>query len=91
LKFTPLNNEYEVKYVNPQMFYDINLRVDIPQDAFLIVTPSKEALTKRCIVGNAFFTKDGPTQQQEQVLIVVPQPYRVEQTAQGKTVQSAQK
>jgi hypothetical protein len=91
MQFTPLNNQYEVQYVHPQMFYDVNLRVDIPENSFLIVTPSSIATSIPSSVGNAFFIKEGTTQRQEQVLIVVPQPYQVQQKGQGKVAQSAPK
>jgi hypothetical protein len=79
LMFTQLNDTYEMKYVDPEMYYDLNCRVDIPKDGFLVLTPSpKVALPS--IIGRAFLTKDGPTDQLEHVLIIIPrQLLKVEQ------------
>ncbi len=83
MQFTQLNDTYEIQFVNPEMFYDLHFKADIPTDSFLIVTPSPDA-SRPSSVGNAFFIKNSPAERQEQVLIVVPQPYKVEQSAERK-------
>ncbi|MGH7177371.1 MAG: hypothetical protein ACREJC_08330 [Tepidisphaeraceae bacterium] len=69
-------SEAEIAYVNPETIYDLNLRVDVPPGQILIVSPSSEA-ANACSVGRAFFTRDGHTERLEQILIFVPQPYKV--------------
>ncbi len=71
LQFTPGNEERELAYVKPERFYDLNMRVDIPRDSFLVVAPSTDA-ARPTSVGQAFLTADGPAERMEQVLLVVP-------------------
>jgi hypothetical protein len=72
-EFTPLNNENEIQYVEPELLYDLNLRVDIPKDRFFIVMPSPDA-EQPSTVGAAFLTKQGHTDRQEEVLLIIPRP-----------------
>lgn len=79
LQYTALNGELEVQgFINPEVIYDLNCRVDIPQDSFLILTPSPSA-SRPTSIGNAFFMKDGPAERMEQVVLVVPRGIKVEQ------------
>lgn len=78
LDYSILNNELaEVQFVSPEMFYDCNLRVDVPIESFIVIGPSPEAATSTSI-GGTFLVKDGKSQREEQVLIIVPRPFRVE-------------
>ena len=72
--FTQLNEGYEMKFINPERYYDLNFRVDIPGDSFLVVSPSPRA-QNTMTVGNAFLTKSGAADRLEQILIVIPHPY----------------
>jgi hypothetical protein len=76
-QFTKLNNELEVQYINPETYYDLKLRVDIPKDQFFIVMPSADARYETS-VGRAFLTKDGPTDRLEQILLIIPRAILVE-------------
>jgi hypothetical protein len=71
-EFTPLNNENEIQYVEPELLYDLNLRVDIPKDRFFIVMPS--ATADSASVGAAFLIKQGHTDRQEEILLIIPHP-----------------
>ena len=71
LNYTERGNEVEVAYVEPQTLYDLNLRVDLPLDHFLVVAPSAE-VSEQTTVGAAFLTEDEPTERVEKVLVVVP-------------------
>lgn len=73
-EFTPLNNENEIQYVEPELLYDLNLRVDIPKDRFFIVMPSATSADISMSVGAAFLTKQGHTDRQEEILLIVPHP-----------------
>jgi hypothetical protein len=73
MQFTAMNESYEIQFVNPEVYYDLNFLVDIPADSFLIVTPS-EAASFPSRLGRAFMIKDTPTSQLEQMLLIVPQP-----------------
>lgn len=77
MQFTQLNDTFDIQFVNRKRYYDLNFEVDIPADSFLIVTPSTFS-TQFTNVGRAFFIKDEATELREQILIVVPQPLRVE-------------
>ena len=72
LEYTVRGNEAEIEYVEPQTLYDLNLRVDLPLDHFLVVAPSAE-VSQPTSVGSAFLTEDEPTERVEKVLVVVPQ------------------
>jgi len=63
--------EREITYVFPERLYDLNLRADVPADGFLVIAPSTEGRWPMS-VGNAFFTKDGPTERLEQIIVLVP-------------------
>lgn len=63
----------ELQYISPEMFYDLNLRVDIPLDHFFLAMASPEARFSTS-VGHAFFTKSGKTEPMEQILLIVPHP-----------------
>lgn len=63
--------EREIQYISPEQFYDLNLKVDLPLDCFMIVAPSEHA-TRPTSVGNAFLMKDGPTERLEQILLIIP-------------------
>jgi hypothetical protein len=77
LEFSELNDEREIKYVSPEMLYDLNMRVDIPPETFFILAPSSDA-TRNTSVGHAFLTQDGGTEHLEQVLVLVPRPLNVD-------------
>jgi hypothetical protein len=81
LQFTQLNDSYEMTFVTPENYYDLNFRVDIPLDQFFIVCPSPKGASNSMTIGNAFFMKNGTADKMEQILIVIPHPMRVDQTA----------
>lgn len=62
----------EVEYKSPEKYFQLNLRTDIPLDGFLILGPSPEAKSSMSL-GHAFFMLGGATEQQEDVLLVLPQ------------------
>jgi hypothetical protein len=75
LQYSPTNEEREFAFVNPERFYELNMRVDIPRDSFLIVTASDQAARFPSIIGRAFMTLDGPAERMEQVLLIMPRPF----------------
>jgi hypothetical protein len=77
MEFTAMNQEEEITYTAPEKFY-LSLIVDLPMDKFLVVAPSDNADVPT-ILGHQFFVKDDPSEQMEQVLIFVAQPYRLEE------------
>jgi hypothetical protein len=76
LEYTAKNEEIEIQYVAPVKFY-VNIEADLPMDKFLVLAPSDTAELPT-IIGHQFFVKDDPTQQMEQVLIFVAQPFRID-------------
>jgi hypothetical protein len=62
----------EVEYKSPEKYFQLNLRTDIPLDGFLILGPSPEAKSIMSL-GHAFLMQGGPTEQQEDVLLIIPQ------------------
>ncbi|HEY7087779.1 MAG TPA: hypothetical protein VH518_06790 [Tepidisphaeraceae bacterium] len=74
MQFTPMNDSYDIQFVNPEKYYDLNFVVDIPSDSFLLVTPSTSA-SLPSIIGRGFLIKDSPTEMQEQMLLIVPQSF----------------
>ena len=62
----------EMEYKSPEKFFQLNLRTDIPLDGFLILGPSPQAKNSMSL-GHAFFMLGGATDQQEDVLLVIPQ------------------
>jgi hypothetical protein len=63
--------EREVRYVQPEQLYDLNLEAEIPPGSFLVIAPSQQGLWPMN-VGNTFLTRDGPAEQFELVLLLVP-------------------
>jgi hypothetical protein len=78
LEHTPLNNEVEVTFANPERIYDLNLRADVAVDSFLVVAPSTEA-SWRPSIGNNFFITNGTAERMENVLLIVPKGIRVDE------------
>ncbi|WP_428940273.1 hypothetical protein [Fontivita pretiosa] len=76
VQFTKLNDAYELQFVSPEMLYDLNFRVDLSRDRFLVVAPSQNAILRPTSVGGCFLIRNTPTERVEQVLIVIPQAYR---------------
>ena len=62
----------EVEYKSPEKYFQLNLRTDIPLDGFLVLGPSPEAKSPMSL-GHAFFMLGGATEQQEDVLLILPQ------------------
>lgn len=62
----------EVEFKSPEKFFQLNLRTDIPLDGFLILGASPEAKNTMSL-GHAFLMLGGATEQQEDVLLVIPQ------------------
>ncbi|HEV8379809.1 MAG TPA: hypothetical protein VGP99_13235 [Tepidisphaeraceae bacterium] len=62
----------EVEYKSPEKYFQLNLRTDIPLDGFLVLGPSPEAKSTMSL-GHAFFMLGGATEQQEDVLLILPQ------------------
>jgi hypothetical protein len=52
----------------------------------MILAPSENAHKYPSSVGSAFMTTDTPTQRMEQVLIVIPRPYRVPEGQERQSV-----
>jgi len=72
LEYSAVNNELgEVSYKHPERLYDVNLRVDVPADHFLIVAPSGDA-TWPTSIGNSFFVSERSAEKLETVLLIVP-------------------
>lgn len=65
-------DEREVRYVHPEQLYDLNLEAEIPPDSFLVIAPSQQGLWPMNL-GNTFLTQEGPAEQFELVLLLVPQ------------------
>ena len=66
----------EVEYKSPEKYFQLNLRADIPLDSFLILGPSPEAKSPMSL-GHAFLMQGGDTEQQEDVLIIIPQAMKI--------------
>jgi hypothetical protein len=78
LEYSALNREEgEVKYTHPEHLYDLNLRVDVPMEMFLVVAPSGEA-TWPTSVGNNFLVSEGAADRMETVLLMVPRTVKVD-------------
>lgn len=73
MRASPKNQTYEIQFTAPEVLYDLNFRLDLSEDNFIIAMPSPDAT--RTDVGGAFFTKDGQTEKLEQVLIVMVKPF----------------
>jgi hypothetical protein len=77
LQINEINEETEISYVSKQSFFDLALSVDIPLEHFLIIAPSPESKWDSSL-GDAFLERDGGAEKQEQVLIVIARPYRLD-------------
>jgi hypothetical protein len=71
VEYTPLDHEFESSYDKVQRLYEAAVRADVPDDSFLIVSPGALA-SRTTSIGGSFFIKDDPTEQFEQVLLIVP-------------------
>jgi hypothetical protein len=85
LEYSAMNNELgDVTYSHPERLYDVNLRVDVPVDRFLIIAPSGQA-TWPTSIGNSFFITEGAAEKMETVLLIVPKPIRLVPSAAPST------
>jgi hypothetical protein len=71
LEFTPANQEYESPFAEVTRLYDLNLRVDVADDSFLVVAPSEDA-SRTTSIGARFFTTEDKAERLERVLLIVP-------------------
>lgn len=59
------------QFVQAEQIYDVNLRVDVPDDSFLIVAPSSDA-RRETSIGYRYLTSAGAGEQNEYVFLFVP-------------------
>jgi hypothetical protein len=71
MEFTPSNQEYESPFTEVTRFYDLNLRIDVADDSFLVVAPSEDA-RRATSIGARFFTTEDKSERLERVLLIVP-------------------
>lgn len=71
LEFRRNGQEQEIVEVRPEYLYDLNLRVTIPGEHFLVLAPSEHGRWSTSL-GNTFFMTDGAAEQKETVLIFAP-------------------
>lgn len=79
LQYSVNNDEREIQYVQPERLYDLNLRADIAMDHFLLIAPSPEGRWPTSI-GNAFLTRNTPSERQEQLILLIPRLIPMEQS-----------
>ena len=72
-----MNNDFVIDAVQDEAIFDLNFKVDLPSDSFLIAMPSPQA-SRWSSVGGAFFVKNGNAEKLEQVLIVKSTPFMIE-------------
>jgi hypothetical protein len=60
----------EIRFFAPKTYYDVNLRVDLPMDRFLLVAPSPEASIETSL-GHLFFTTQTPTERLERAFVIM--------------------
>ena len=71
-QYSSRDNELpDIQEVRPEFLYDLNLRVVIPPDSFMVIAPSGDSKWSTTL-GNTFFHIDGQAEQLEQVLILAP-------------------
>ena len=80
LLYTNRNEVWEYNFVHPEYLFDLKLSVDVPIDQFLIVAPSPDADVSTSL-GRKFLYQDGEGQEFEQMLLISPQPFRLEKKA----------
>jgi hypothetical protein len=83
LEFNALQQPHEYEFVRPEHLYEMNLRADIPLDSFLIIAPSPDGRWPSSL-GNIFLTKEGNAEKYEQILLLVPKPYRLDDPDKAK-------
>jgi hypothetical protein len=71
LEFSALNQEYESPFEEISRLYDMNLTANIPENDFLIVSPSRDAI-RTTSVGGQFLVNNDKAERLEQVLVIVP-------------------
>lgn len=71
LQFKYNGDEREIQEVVPETLYDLNLRVVLPPDGFLVLAPS-EIGNRPTSLGHTFLRKEGDAEQKETVLVMVP-------------------
>lgn len=77
------NEETQVDLNHFEQLYDMRMEAMLPLNDFLIVAPSKQASISTSL-GATFLLNDGKTEPVENVLIIVPRPYRTDEPAGGQ-------
>jgi hypothetical protein len=82
LEYRPsvLNELHAYELHAPEYLYDLRLREDVPVDHFLVIAPAPLA-TLPDNVGHTFFVRAGGPQPLETILLLVPRPIPVLETA----------
>jgi hypothetical protein len=70
-------DQRKISYIRPEFYYDLSLEADIPLGHFLIIGPSPESAWKASL-GHAMLVHDGVAGRMEQVILVVPRPFRMD-------------
>ena len=77
IRYTARNEAQELDFVHPQQLFDLKLTANVPLNNFLIVAPSADADVASSI-GHTFLRQEGPGQEYETVLLISPQPFRLD-------------
>ncbi len=86
LEFTPLNKDYESPFTEVTRVYDMQLRADVSDDSFLVLSPSRDANRETSIGGRFLFAND-QSERLEQVLLIVPSFLRLDGKPMSVTVE----
>lgn len=70
----PVGNEIrEIEFRAAEKLFDLRLSANLPLEKFLLIGPSPEARAPMSL-GHAFLITEGPTEERETVLLILPQP-----------------
>jgi hypothetical protein len=69
-RYTVINDQQALNYTSDEQFYDLGLRLDVPEGKFLIVCPSEQS-QRSTSVGHQFLTLDAKAGRRERILLFV--------------------
>ena len=88
LRYTVLEKPIESTLVRPEYLWDVLAQIDIPLDHFLVVAPTPEK-SDGPTLGHNFLVADGDGEQSEHLLVISPQPFRIDTSPEAPTTKPA--
>jgi len=76
MRVTRRSNEYEVEYAQPEVLYELGMKLQVPVGMAVVLAPNRDISADASSVGRAFLTENDPAGLMERVFVLYPRLYR---------------